>query len=65
MNIFINGQKIGLLENKELMKYLPAVEPDKPFAVAINGNFIPRSDYSTIQLKDGDEIDVVSPVGGG
>jgi len=34
-------------------------------AVAINGEFVPRSTYHERQLNDGDQIDIVKPVGGG
>lgn len=34
-------------------------------AVAINGEFVPRSRYAEQQLADNDEVDVVKPVGGG
>lgn len=34
-------------------------------AVAINGEFVPRSTYSERQLQAGDQIDIVKPVGGG
>lgn len=34
-------------------------------AVAINGEFVPRSTYSDRQLQEGDQIDIVKPVGGG
>jgi sulfur carrier protein len=34
-------------------------------AVAINGEFVPRSTYSHRQLNEGDQIDIVKPVGGG
>ena len=34
-------------------------------AVAINGEFVARSSYATMQIKDGDAIDVLSPVQGG
>lgn len=34
-------------------------------AAAINGEFVPRSQYSTVTLHDGDTIDIVKPVGGG
>ncbi len=34
-------------------------------AVAINGEFVPRSTYSDRQLHAGDQIDIVKPVGGG
>lgn len=34
-------------------------------AVAINSEFVPRSTYTERQLQDGDQIDIVTPVGGG
>ncbi len=34
-------------------------------AVAINGEFVPRSTYAQRVIEPGDKIDVVKPVGGG
>lgn len=34
-------------------------------AVAINGEFVPRSTYTQRPLIDGDKIDIVKPIGGG
>jgi len=34
-------------------------------AVAINGEFVPRSTYGERRLEAGDLIDIVKPVGGG
>lgn len=34
-------------------------------AVAINGEFVPRSTYTERELLSGDQIDIVKPVGGG
>ena len=38
---------------------------DIKIAVAINGEFVPRSTYANRQLQNGDLIDIVKPVGGG
>lgn len=38
---------------------------DAKIAVAINGEFVPRSSYSEQRLNHGDKIDIVKPVGGG
>ena len=38
---------------------------DSKIAVAINGEFVPRSSYNEYCLQAGDEIDIVKPVGGG
>ena len=34
-------------------------------AVAVNGEFIPRSVYSELTLNEGDAVEVVAAVGGG
>ena len=39
--------------------------PDLAFAVAVNGEFVPRTQYPQTQLQDGDTLDIVNPVGGG
>lgn len=38
---------------------------DVKIAVAINGEFVPRSTYGERQLQANDQIDIVKPVGGG
>lgn len=38
---------------------------DSKIAVAINGEFVPRSTYTERELVSGDQIDIVKPVGGG
>lgn len=38
---------------------------DKKIAAAINGDFIPRDQYASTTLNQGDNIDIVRPVGGG
>ena len=38
---------------------------DSKIAVAVNGEFVPRSSYNEYCLQAGDEIDIVKPVGGG
>ncbi len=34
-------------------------------AVAVNGDFVPRSQYPQFQLSAGDQVDVLAPVQGG
>lgn len=38
---------------------------DRRVAVAVNGEFVPRSAYAGRVLQDDDRIDIVAPVGGG
>jgi sulfur carrier protein len=34
-------------------------------AVAINGEVVPKSEWSTTHLRDGDNVEILSAVGGG
>lgn len=34
-------------------------------AVAVNEDFVPRSQYADFQLSEGDRLDIVAPVQGG
>jgi sulfur carrier protein len=38
---------------------------DMLVAAAINGNFVPKANYSKTALNDGDEIEIVAPMQGG
>ncbi len=37
----------------------------KLVAIARNGEFVPRAQYSNTNLQDGDEIEIVAPMQGG
>ncbi len=34
-------------------------------AVAVNEDFVPRSQYASLRLKESDRVDIVAPVQGG
>lgn len=67
VQIILNGKaQIVELENSDLVSWLHvAGYRDEFFAVAVNHEFIPRSLYHTVILKDGDAVDVVVPMQGG
>ena len=37
----------------------------KRYVIAVNQEFVPRAEYASVILKDGDQIDLVRPVWGG
>ena len=63
--ICINGEKI---ENNEIIlsSYLDdnGINPQR-IAVELNGEILPKSQYSDTVLKDGDIVEIVNFVGGG
>ena len=71
MNIFINGQaynKADLTANtllSALALFLTEEQQKQSFAVALNGDFIGKSDYSLTEINSKDSIDVLFPIQGG
>lgn len=63
--ICINGKKI---ENNEILlsAYLEenGINPQR-IAVELNGEILPKMQYSNTVLKDGDVVEIVNFVGGG
>lgn len=66
INISLNNQPHQLSDAMSLRQALQQWGyGDSKIAVAINGEFVPRSTYNERQLNSGDQIDIVKPVGGG
>ena len=61
----INGMPCDVA-GKTLTEYL-ATTNFNPARIAVekNGDIVPKSQYETVVLKDGDTVEVVSFVGGG
>lgn len=65
ITVSLNNEAIQVVDGTLLANLLAEQPPTGAFAVAINGEFVPRSQYDATQLLDGDQVDIVSPVGGG
>ena len=65
MNIFLNGIETKIEDNSlyNLLESFHILE--KRFAVEINSNIIPSSNYKEIQLTENDKVEIVIAVGGG
>ena len=62
----INGKKTELASPTNLLGYLESLGVNMQFiAVAYNGNVLKREEYSSVTLDEGDEVEIVRPVGGG
>ena len=66
IDVFINGE----CKTVDEQKTLAAVLSENGFncariAVAVNSEFVARSDYANYLLKASDKLDVVAPVAGG
>lgn len=70
MNIHINGN-VYALTNEVCITVSAAlnlyfIEPQQStFAVALNGNFVGKTDYDTTIVNNGDSLDILQPIQGG
>ena len=65
MSVIVNGQTRPLPEPQTLAALLLLFSPSAPFAVAVNGEFVPRCAYEDCHIDSGDKIDIVHPTAGG
>ena len=62
----VNGEKRELPAETDLVSFLKEIDVDlRLVAVAYNGDVIPRKEYPTVRLRDGDTLEIVRMVGGG
>lgn len=64
LTIQLNGDSIQI-PSESLQTVLADFALKTVFAVALNGEFVPREHYSGITLKNGDQLEIVSPMQGG
>ena len=65
MKIILNQQATELQADATVADALAQMQAKPPFAVAVNTQFVPKGQYASHALKDGDKMEVISPVTGG
>lgn len=67
MKVNLNDRDITLPEQKFNLRQFLAQQQitGKCFAVAVNGQFVPRSQYDQFDINGGAKIDIVMPMQGG
>tara|TARA_A100001011_G_scaffold377519_1_gene441260 strand:- start:3539 stop:3739 length:201 start_codon:yes stop_codon:yes gene_type:complete len=66
MNVILNGKEIFLNKKLNLNDFLVSYNVNKNnIVVEINKNIITRSLWNQYELKDNDEIEIITAVGGG
>jgi sulfur carrier protein len=66
LNVILNGEPKELPEQMTVEKAIAYWQPNaKTFAVAVNGEFLPRDHYADSLLQAGDQIELLSPIVGG
>ena len=65
MQVWVNGQ-IEEIEAQSLDSYLNSkLLLERRIAVELNGEIVPKSQFSSVMLVDGDVLEIVHAIGGG
>lgn len=64
MKIVINGQDV-ITTYTTLADIIAEYGATPPYALAVNGEFVAKSDYAIHQVCEQDQLDIVSPIFGG
>jgi sulfur carrier protein len=65
MRIMVNQIPRDVPENSTIDDVLLMIDAKPPYAVAINYQFVPKTQHADEILRDGDEMEVIAPVTGG
>ena len=66
ITLTVNGEKRQLPAETDLVSFLKELEVDvRLVAVAHNGDVVPRKEYASVRLHEGDTLEIVRMVGGG
>ncbi len=66
MYISLNGEKREVAEGRSLVDLLDELGlAERRLAVEVNEEIVPRSQYKSLSLNDGDRVEVVHAIGGG
>ena len=66
IQITVNGQSVEIESSMTVDQLLDTVDvPPNYLAVELNANVVPREEYGDVFVKAGDDIEVVTLVGGG
>ncbi len=66
IEVTVNGKPVTLESSLTIERLLATVAvPPNYLAVELNADVVPRENHAAVLVKDGDEIEVVTLVGGG
>ena len=65
MRVIVNQQVRELAPASKVSDLLTVLDAKPPYAVAVNLQFVPKSQYAEYVLQDNDSVEIISPVTGG
>ena len=67
MTLIVNGDSCEVGEETTIQDLLP--EPrngiSRGMAIALNGEVVPRAEWTSVRLQAGDRIEILTAIGGG
>jgi len=66
MQIYLNGEEQQISEDTTMSELLQTLDlGEERFAVEVNEELVPRSNFDQHRLQSGDRVEVVQAIGGG
>ncbi len=66
LDVIVNGESRALAESVSVKQLIQDMDlQGKRIAIEINGEIVPASQHSSVQLSSGDNIEIVGAIGGG
>ena len=65
MKVLLNGSSYSVKNNCSVNSLIKNLDLNGKYAIEINQNIIPRSQYSNKRINSGDKIEIVQAIGGG
>ena len=66
LKITVNNRELSVREDCNLLQLITiAGFAEQKIALAINGEFVAKNLYTTTKLAQRDNVDIVTPIGGG
>jgi len=65
MKVLLNGSSYSVENNCSVDSLIKNLDLSGKYAIEINQNIIPRSQYTDKKINSGDKIEIVQAIGGG
>ena len=65
MRVIVNQVEYELPSQSMISDVLSLINARPPYAVAVNLNFVPKTQHGDFLLNENDQVEVIAPVTGG
>ena len=65
MRVIVNEKEYDLPHQSMVSDALTLIQAKPPYAVAVNLQFVPKSQHAQYALNENDQVEIIAPVTGG